>query len=159
MGICASYAAGVVRCDGAATITMIEVARGAFAPVELGDIATPVATYTLHPCVSDRPEDLSQQLQRAMGGLETQVAMRAGKAALVVLDGPLSGRESVPGAMGYIKSHRVEYLPAPAAAVVAALAPGERSPVFFLESTWSRYSWYLRLPGGAGHPWAGIARC
>jgi hypothetical protein len=159
MGICASYAAGVVHCDNAATVTTIEVARGAFAPVELGDVATSIATYKLHPCVSDRQEDLSQQLQRAMGGLETQVAMRAEEADLVVLDGPLSGRESVPGAMGYIKSHRVEYLPGPGAAVVAALAPGERSPVFFVESTWSRYSWYIRLPGGAGHPWAGIARC
>ena len=118
-----------------------------------------MANYGLHPCVSDRPEDLSQQLQRAMGGLETQVAMRAGGAELVVLDGPLSGRESVPGAMGYIKSHRVEYLPPANAAAVAALAAGERSPVFFIESTWSRYSWYVRLPGGAGHPWAGIARC
>src|SRR5262249_40362723 len=26
-------------------------------------------------------------------------------------------------------------------------------------STWSRHSWYLRLPGPSGAPWAGVVRC
>ncbi len=159
MGICASFAAGVVRCDGAAVVTGVASGRGAFAPAELGDVVTEAGTYALHACVSDRMEDLSGRLQVAMGQLEAEVAHQAGLADLIVLDGPLSGREDVPGAIGYIKSHRVEYLPPGTSAVVAALQPGERSPVFLVESTWSRYSWYLRLPGAAGHAWAGIARC
>jgi hypothetical protein len=159
MGICASYAAGVVRCDRAAVVTRVAAARGAFAPAALGDVETEMGTYALHPSVSDTAEALTEQLQRAMGALERKVALEAAEADLVVLDGPLSGREDVPGAIGYVKSHRVHYLPREASQVVAEAAPGERSPVFFIESTWSRYSWYLRLPGGAGHPWAGIARC
>ena len=27
------------------------------------------------------------------------------------------------------------------------------------QTTWSRYSWYPRLPGGERHPWSGIVRC
>ena len=45
-------------------------------------------------------------------------------------------------------------------AVVAALGPGQRTPMFRLTSTggWSRYTWYLRLPCPPGAPWAGIVR-
>ncbi len=42
--------------------------------------------------------------------------------------------------------------------VIAALGPGERTPVFVTQTSWSRYSWYLRLPYGTGHPWAGVVR-
>ena len=27
------------------------------------------------------------------------------------------------------------------------------------QTTWSRYSWYPRLPGAERHPWSGIVRC
>jgi uncharacterized protein len=30
--------------------------------------------------------------------------------------------------------------------------------VFHLGTSWHRYAWYLRLPGPAGSPWAGIVR-
>ena len=43
--------------------------------------------------------------------------------------------------------------------VVGALQPGERTPLFLAQSSWTRYSWYLRLPYGGDHPWAGIVRC
>jgi hypothetical protein len=39
--------------------------------------------------------------------------------------------------------------------VVGCLAAGQRTPVFRLSSL---YSWYLRLPGPVGPPWAGIVR-
>ncbi len=42
--------------------------------------------------------------------------------------------------------------------VVADLAAGQRTPLFVMETSWSRYSWYLRLPHGEGHPWAGVVR-
>jgi hypothetical protein len=98
--------------------------------------------------------------------LEVSVIKAAPPAELVVVDGHLRGREDVPGAVGYIKSHQSSYLDGEARGVVARLAPGERTPVFLIQSSWTRYSWYLRLalPEGAhhaisGHPWAGIVRC
>ncbi len=52
--------------------------------------------------------------------------------------------------------------------MVGALAPGQRTPVFTLGTTWRRTSWYLALPGsqqpgsqqpGSQHaPWAGVVR-
>src|SRR5262249_49483201 len=53
----------------------------------------------------------------------------------------------------------VKYLPPELDAVVAALAAGERTPVFRIDARFRRYSWYLRLPGPKGGPWAGIVRC
>jgi hypothetical protein len=30
--------------------------------------------------------------------------------------------------------------------------------VFLLGTSWHRYTWYLRLPGGGAAPWAGVVR-
>ena len=78
--------------------------------------------------------------------------------ALVVVDGPLSGRQHVPGTVGMVKTHEVAYLPPPLHALVSTLGAGERTPIFTIGSRWSRHSWYLRLPGGADAPWAGVVR-
>ena len=77
---------------------------------------------------------------------------------LLVVDGPLYQRTHLDRALGFIKSHRTRYLPPELHAVVSALAAGDRSPVFLIGTNWDRYTWYLRLPGQPGHPWAGIAR-
>jgi hypothetical protein len=77
---------------------------------------------------------------------------------LLVVDGPLRGRQHLPRALGYVKSHRVEYLPTALTAVVTALQAGERTPVFHVGTTWHRYAWYLRLPTPSRAPWAGIVR-
>lgn len=166
MGICASYAAGVARCDDAeARITTAEVRRGLFAPAGSPALATRAGTYAPLAVAGDDIEHLILGLQQRMGELEIQVAANAGgaggtgsDAGLVVVDGPLSERQNVPGAVGYVKTHRVAYLPPALADVVARLEPGERTPLFLPQSTWSRYSWYLRLPGPPGHPWAGVVR-
>jgi hypothetical protein len=79
---------------------------------------------------------------------------------LVVVDGPLLHREHVPGAVGVIKSHRVDYLSEPRLrAVRSGLCPGRRTPIFLLETGWARWSWYLRLPRCEPDGWAGIVRC
>ena len=107
-------------------------------------------------------------LQERMGQLEVEVAGAGGQSgspptpdadSLIVLDGPLRGRQRIPGAIGYVKSHRVQYLPAGPREVVARLAPRQRTPIFLIQTTWTRYSWYMRLSDAAGHPWAGIVRC
>ena len=38
---------------------------------------------------------------------------------------------------------------------MAALSPGQRTPVFLMSNSWDRRGWYLRLPGTPGSPWAG----
>jgi len=83
----------------------------------------------------------------------------AGSASdLLIVDGPLRGRQHLPRVLGYIKSHHATYLPPELNALVRALAPGQRTPVFHMGTSWDRHSWYLRLPGPAGSPWAGVVR-
>jgi hypothetical protein len=57
-----------------------------------------------------------------------------------------------------VKTHRVQYLPPELATLVGGLRPGQRCPVFLLGTTWHRYTWYTKLPGPAGSPWAGVVR-
>lgn len=159
-GICASYAAGLVRCDGRAEVVAAEVERGLFTgPVPGTDgIRTPIGEYPVRAVAGETIEELRHGVQERMSHLEGRLAARAGGAELVVLDGPLRGRQSVPGAIGYVKTHHVSYL-GDLQPVVGRLRPGERTPLFLMTTSWSRYSWYLRLPGGGDHPWAGIVRC
>ncbi len=158
-GICASYAAGVVTSDARAELTCAEVRRGLLTPARIDGLSTVAGLYTVLATASDDLDRLSLALQQRLGELEVAVATSIeGEPDLVVVDGPLSGRQNVPGAVGYVKTHRVAYLPDALAPVVAALQPGERTPLFLTATSWTRFSWYLRLPGATGHPWAGVVR-
>lgn len=162
LGVAASYAAGVVGCDGEARLLAAKVRRGLFTPAPGAEtIITRHGVYEPRMVDGDTMEQLSAGLQQRMGELEARVADEVDELPRVlVVDGPLFGRQHVPGAVGYIKSHRVGYLPAAAQRVVTALAAGQRTPLFAVtDRRWSRYSWYARLPGGEGHPWAGVVRC
>jgi hypothetical protein len=160
LGLCVSYAAGSVRCDGDARIEACEVRRGLFAPAGAPSLDTRSVRYDARAVAGDDTEALIGAVQQRMGQLEIEVAAAADPAALVVVDGPLSGRQNVPGAIGFVKTHRVSYLPDLVSDVVHRLGPGERTPLFLTQTSWSRYSWYLRLPGGGdAHPWAGVVRC
>jgi hypothetical protein len=178
--LCASYAAGVVCCCGEqAHVVLVETRRGLFTVAPRAtDIMTWAGTYTACHTTPSAARPLSvtltQALQRRLGEVEVQaaVAARAAMAGhgvpaggdLLVIDGPLRGRQHLPRALGYIKSHRTTYLPPELNALVAALAPGQRTPVFLIGTSWDRHTWYLRLPGAggsgtaAGPPWSGIVR-
>jgi hypothetical protein len=162
-GICASYAAGAVLCDGSATVCAVRVGRGLFsASSSAFDLATSAGTYTVRIAASSAPDSLSLALQERMGALEVDAAEEAlhvCRAQLVVIDGPLRGRTHLPNAVGVIKTHHVVYLPAEQHRMVGELRAGQRTPMFTLGTSWSRHSWYLRLPGGTGSPWAGVVRC
>jgi hypothetical protein len=82
----------------------------------------------------------------------------SGEDDLLVVDGPLRNRRQLPRTIGYVKTQHSQYLPAALSAVVTALCPGQRTPVFGLGTAWGGWSWYLRLPGANGAPWAGIVR-
>ncbi len=173
--LCASYAAGVVCCRGQqAHLVMAEIRRGLFtvAP-HATDIGTRAGRYKAHHVTAGTNgvplmARLSQALQRRLADIEV-IAAAGARAALgrhgvpadddlLVIDGPLRGRQHLPRALGYIKSHRTTYLPPELNALVGALSPGQRTPVFLMGTTWSRHSWYLRLPGIPGAPWAGVVR-
>jgi hypothetical protein len=162
-GVCASWAAGVVRCAERATVVAADVERGVLCPGDPVDaIATRHGNY--RPCAvraaAPGSDAVSQALGHARGDLEGRVAVRAGaERDLLVVDGPLGDRRRIAGAVGYVKTHHVAYLDPALQAVVGTLAPGERSPLFTVGDRRFRYSWYMRLPGPATHPWWGIVRC
>jgi uncharacterized protein len=160
-GICASYAAGAVRCDGRARLESAEVRRGLFCPAEgARPIVTRHGRFAVHPVTSDDPEDLTLVLQREMGRLEADVARSsATDVALLVVDGPLKAGLDLPVAVGYVKTHAAAYGPPIVGAVVARLAAGERTPLFLMEDRRGCWSWYLRLPGEVSHGWSCIVRC
>jgi hypothetical protein len=162
-GLCASYAAGAVRCDGTAVCGPFIVRRGLFsAHEEVETISTMAGDFSAGRAASASPEGLALALQQRMGEAEIDAAtsaVAAGDVDLVVVDGPLRGRQHLSGAVGYVKTHHVTYLPTELNAVVARLGPGERTPLFRLGTDWSRISWYFRLAATAGgSPWAGVVR-
>jgi hypothetical protein len=172
-GICASYGAGLVCCCGqGAHHVGTEVRRGLFtAAASATHIGTTAGRYTLNRSMPQPNQtaavSLSNSLQRALTDLEITVAVEArasgadhgaGEDDLLVVDGPLRGRAHLPRALGYVKTHQIQYLPSAVNAVVAALGTGERTPMFTIGTGWERYSWYLRLPCLPGGPWTGIVR-
>lgn len=175
--LCASYAAGVVCCcsERRAHLVMAEMRRGLFSVARhASDIVTRAGRYQAHDIGSSGAagiplmERLSQGLQRCLADVEMITAVAARSAVhdhglppdddLLIIDGPLRGRQHLPRALGYIKSHRTTYLPAELNALVGTLTPGQRTPVFLMGTTWDRHSWYLRLPCAPGAPWAGVVR-
>lgn len=160
MGICASWAAGIALCDRtAARIEGAAVRRGLFARAGAPDIGTKAGTFRGVAVAGGEMEHLSLGLLERMRGLESDVATGAADDLLLILDGPLTAHHGIPEAVGYVKSHRVSYLAQTEAAVVGALGAAQRTPVFLMRTSWSRYSWYLRLTADGGHPWAGVVRC
>jgi hypothetical protein len=162
-GIFASYAAGAVRCDGRAEIVDVEVGRGLYSPAaQLVDVATNAGVFVARRTEDARPESLMYAVHSDMADAEVRIAERARRRGdeLLLLDGPLRKRAHVPDAVGIVKTHHVRYLPPDLDRIVGTLAPGQRTPVFRVDAQpFSRYSWYVRLPGPPGGPWAGIARC
>jgi len=167
--ICASYAAGVVRATRTkAEVVTVHTRRGLFTTAaNASDVPTRSGTWAATHTAADptRPtaQMLSQSLQQRLSELEVNCAANARgnggvELDLLVIDGPLRGRTALPRTVALIKSHQVTYLPAALNGVVGALAPGERTPLFLLGTTWDRFTWYFRLPGGPGSPWAGVVR-
>ena len=169
-GICASYAAGAVLCEGGrAEVIDARVERGTFARATDGfdaieaSIGTGRIRFVAVPVPTDQIDQLSIRLQEAMGRLEVEAAEAAGDgraAELVMVDGPLRALHRVPGTVGYVKHHEAGYGAPVVRAVLARLAQGERTPVFRMGERFARYSWYVRLPGsGPAYPLAGVVRC
>lgn len=160
-GVAASLAAGLVRCDGEARIVDVRVDRGLYTPAaDATDLHTRHATY-LARHTEGGLDKLTLEVQNRLTALEVELATtwRATESTeLLVVDGPLRGRTHLPNTVGYVKTHHTAYLPPEQAQVVADLAPGQRTPVFAMVSSWERHSWYLRLAAGGGAPWSAVVR-
>jgi hypothetical protein len=173
-GLCASYAAGVVCCcaDGGAHLLSADVRRGLFTTADDGaPLVTGAGRYDVAKVEARSPETagvapaqlLSLALQRGLAAAEQDVAElarteHATADDLLVVDGPLHERRRLPRAIGFVKTHRSEYLPDELVGIVAALGAGQRTPVFRAGSRFEVYTWYLRLPCAPGAPWAGVVR-
>ena len=161
--LAASVAAGaVVSAGGRACVTAVTVGRVLVsASGGASAIPTPWGSYEPVTATSDLDAALVAAVLQAMGRLEVQVASsHAASTGLTVVDGRLRAPGHPPGTVGYVKAHAARYLEDHQHGVVAALRPGQRTPLFCLQQVRSTtLSWYLRLPGGAGHPWAGVVRC
>jgi hypothetical protein len=167
-GLAASYAAGVVRCDlarGIAELAGARVERGLFtASPSADDVVAGSVRYTVRRIAgTGEASKLPVAIQPPLTALEIEVSGEARAAGhdgtdLLVVDGPLRNRRQLPRTIGYVKTQQSQYLPAALGQVVTRLRPGQRTPVFALGTAWGGWSWYLRLPGGGGAPWAAIVR-
>ena len=163
-GMCGTFAVGATVWDRPARRSMVEDVRVERWAVLAGGRPETLPPVDLEPgyrtttCASDDPLALMKELHTKMRRAEGATASALAAGCFVVADGPLNDLTAQP-TVGYIKSHRVTYLPPETNAVVAQLAPGQRTPLFTI-ADYRRYSWYLRLAVlQGGHSWTGIVRC
>jgi hypothetical protein len=168
-GICGSFAVGATtwhRVERRSEVSHVTVERWA---VLAGGHADELPAADLEPpyrsttTPSDDPSHLVKELHTRMRRAEGELASSIAAGSFVVADGPLNKPLAPLPVVGYIKTHRVTYLPAEQNAVIAELAPGQRTPLFTVASDRPdvcRYSWYVRLAMlRGGHSWTGIVRC
>lgn len=156
--LAATYAAGAVRCSRRAELESADIGRGLFTSSAADDIESAVGMYKVKATKGTTSEELWLGIQQRMADLEAKVAREAGPAEVVVVDGPLSHHRDIENAVGYIKTQKVQYLPMELRPVLTSLLPGFRTPLFLTTTSWSRYSWYLRLANHSG-PAGGLVRC
>jgi hypothetical protein len=164
-GICGTFAVGAACWDRDARATSIDAARVERLAVLSGrrdEVVPPVALdppYRTEAIADPDPDALVRHLHTRMRRAEGECATAMAREGwFVVADGPLNDLSPSP-TIGYVKSHRVTYLPSSQGATVVALGPGQRTPLFTI-AAYERYSWYVRLsrPAG-GHSWSGVVRC
>jgi hypothetical protein len=166
-GLCCSFAVGAVVWDrrvpraevrDVAVHRVAVLAEGRAAvlpPLELG------LAYRAETVEVDDPGVLMNHLLKLMRNEEGRLAVDLARAGhLVIADGPIKALEAEP-VVGCVKRHRRSYLTGGRGAVVAALRPGQRTPLFAFDvEGYQRYSWYVRLADVlGGHSWSGIVRC
>ncbi len=161
-GVCATVAAGAVRCQpGSATVERVRVERALFSSsVEASDLDLgPAGIYAHRPIPVASDEALYLAVHNHMTAVEERLSLELDEPGLVVFDGRL-GPRTMANAAGYVKSHHVQYLEsADLESVLAELQPGERTPLFHLGGELANWSWYLRLPTtGRAHSMAGVVR-
>jgi hypothetical protein len=172
-GLFGSYAVGSVHCDGAATFGEHRVGRAlvlgggiSYPPVEVPCGAMPLFFEIAADARTD-PNGPLDRLQLLMRDAEDALAshLLLGGSDLVLADGPLRLKEAVHGpVVGVVKRSQRQYLEPGQEALLARLAPGQRTPVFGLldqAGVLHGYSWYARITR-LRRPWhdhTGLVRC
>src|SRR5262249_9848213 len=112
-GLCATVAAGAVRCDGVADVLDVVVDRILAAPAAGADhLITKHGTWRHTSVADDEIEVLRRAVARARGEAEASLATRIAVASeQLVVDGPLSQHRHLGGALGYVKTLRRGYGP------------------------------------------------
>lgn len=166
-GIAGSHAVGAVIWDRIARRSHIDHVRTRRLAVFSSGMealvpGVPPVAFDVESEPSDDPDRLIARFHGSMRRAEAElIGDLADDGMFVVGDGPVNDtrrREVV----GYVKTHRVAYLPPDRAEIVARLEPGLRTPLFVLGAggTFARWSWYQRLPlPQARHAWSGVVRC
>lgn len=172
-GLFGSWAVGSVRCDGRAAFAEHEVGRsvvlaGGF---RADAIEVPAARDMLRYEPASEPAadpdaplfGLQKRMQQAESRLAARIAGRG--EGLVLVDGRLGFLDPTASpVVGVVKRFVRAYLDAAHDALLARLAPGERTPLFGLVyegQPLERYAWYARLvpSRAAWHDHAGLVRC
>jgi hypothetical protein len=168
-GLLGSFAAGGVRCDGAATFVGLDEPIGRALVLGGGMTAGPVEVeagacrlvYRPRTIADESPPAQRVALQRLMIEAEQRMAARLAGNGLVFADGPL--RLNTDGlVVGVVKRMVTAYLQGDHAALLERLRPGQRTPLFALgNGAMDRLAWYQRPiePDPAWHELAGLVRC
>ncbi len=172
-GLFGSVAAGSVRAGPRATFERHVVRRllvmgGGLGRPEPVAVRVGGATVEFAP-VSEPgqdPDDPLLRLQKEMQRAELELALDvASGEELVLADGPWRSQQPTPApVVGVVKRWSRGYLEPWYEALVAALGPGERTPLFALaepDADFERYAWYVRIAPLrlAWHDRAGVVRC
>ncbi|HYG71124.1 MAG TPA: DNA double-strand break repair nuclease NurA [Actinomycetota bacterium] len=173
-GLFGSWAVGSVCCDGKAAFGEHDVGRsvvlgGGLKPDRI-EIAVGSHTLVYEPRseTGTDPDTPLHGLQEAMRKAEASIATRLANAdgCLVLADGPLKTLrdETTSPIVGVVKRFVRAYLDPEHDALLARLAPGERTPLFGLSyegDPLERYAWYTRLviSPRTWHDHAGLVRC
>jgi hypothetical protein len=173
LGLFGSYAVGAVRCDGRASFGPHEIGRtivlGGGMRAERIEIACGPHVLAYEPTTEagtdpDAPLfGLQRRMQRAEAALAARTA--AEDDGLVLTDGRLGFLDATSSpVVGVVKRFVRAYLGPEHDALLARLAPGERTPLFALVyqgQPLERYAWYLRVVPSrpAWHDHAGLLRC
>jgi hypothetical protein len=164
-GVAGSYAVGAVRWypkEHRCEYDEIRIERvavcGEGATIELPPVG-PGLVYASMSSPERSVDSLVQAFHGAMRKAEDDVAEDLARAGYVVFaDGPINTLSET-RKVGYIKTHRVSYLPPELIGIIANLGGGQRTP-FFRIPDFKRNSWYVRLRDvGDGHAWTGVVRC
>src|SRR3990170_8371884 len=172
-GLFGSWAVGSVRCDGRASFAEHEIGRSVvLAGGFLADVVEVAAgrdrlRYEPASEASSDPDAPLFGLQRTMQRAEAQLAARiAGRGeGLVLVDGRLGFLDPTASpVVGVVKRFVRAYLDPEHDALLARLAPGERTPLFglvYVGQSLERYAWYSRLvPSRPSlHDHSGVVRC
>lgn len=109
----------------------------------------------------DDPSELVRHFHNRMRVAEAELARDiAADGTLVIADGPINELRPQ-SVIGFIKTHRVNYLDVDRTETVRRLRAGDRTPMFLMDGEiYARYSWYLKLADiDGGHTWSGVVRC